>query len=99
MPRKKKQISFEVSGGDASLIDLIVQRAIDEGIATESKRLDLTMDLTATHANGTPLKLAEMLKGRRFDVAHDIYGIRQHLDRETGELGGCFLPRFARPTA
>lgn len=31
-----------------------------------------------------------------FDFAHDVYGIMRHMDRTTGKLGGCFLPRCAR---
>ena len=27
------------------------------------------------------------------DFIHDIGGIKRHIDRLTGEIGGCFLPR------
>jgi len=26
---------------------------------------------------------------------HDVSGIARHLNRETGRLEGCFLPRFS----
>jgi len=54
------------------------------------------MDLVATHANGCPLKLNELLKAGDGDFGHDVFGIRRFLDRHSGQLGGCFLPRFAR---
>jgi hypothetical protein len=54
------------------------------------------MDLTACHANGCPLKLEKMLSWERdFDLAHDVWGINRHIDRKTGEMPDCFLPRFA----
>lgn len=57
--------------------------------------LDADMDITAVHVNACPLKLDELLAADDFNFAHDVFGIRRHLDRETGELGGCFVPRFA----
>lgn len=55
------------------------------------------MDVLACHLNGCPLKLEAMLKADDFNFMHDVWGIRQHLDRETGELKDCFLPRFSAP--
>lgn len=54
------------------------------------------MDITATHANGCPLKLAELLAADDFNFSHDVAGIYRHLDRTTGKLLDCFLPRFAQ---
>src|SRR5262249_14625572 len=56
---------------------------------------DVMMDLTAVHPNTYPLRLRELLAAREHDFAHDVFGIRRHIDRATGELGGCFVPRFA----
>jgi len=53
------------------------------------------MDIDACHSNGCPLKLAEMLAADDSNFAHDVFGIRRHISRTTGKLGGCFLPRFA----
>lgn len=53
------------------------------------------MDITAVHANGNPLKLAELLATDDFNFTHDVFGITRHIDRETGKLGGCFVPRFS----
>jgi hypothetical protein len=57
--------------------------------------MDVVMDLSAVHAH-TPLRLEELAAADDFDLVHDVGGIYRHLDRETGELGGCFLPRFSR---
>jgi hypothetical protein len=95
-------ISFDVSKEDSKLIRAIVDRAFGPGALGDGmrkysiKRLDLSMDITATHANGTPLDLQKLFDFDAFNFAHDVIGILRHLDRETGKLGGCFLPRCAR---
>lgn len=90
------QVSFDVSRADRALIERITGRAIrlyaKAGHTVDG--LSLLMDVTATHANGCPLKLAELADADDFNFVHDIGGIVRHLDRETGRLGGCFLPRF-----
>ncbi len=53
------------------------------------------MDITAAHRNGCPLKLDELLKAEDFDFAHDVFGIRRYINRKTGKLENCFLPRFS----
>jgi Family of unknown function (DUF6874) len=57
--------------------------------------MSLDMDLCATHC-AVPLKLEALLAADDFNFAHDILGIQRHMDRKTGDLGGCFLPRFAK---
>lgn len=71
----------------------IANRAISAGIY--KNRLDADMDISAVHAT-CPLRLTALLEANQFDFAHDMYGIRRHLNRQTGELGNFFLPRFAR---
>ena len=58
-------------------------------------RGNLEMDITATHLNGCPLDLPKLLAAPDFDFVHDICGIAEHLDRHTGQLADCFLPRCA----
>jgi len=53
------------------------------------------MDIAAVHVT-CPLDLERMAAGADFDLAHDVYGINRHLDRDTGELRDFFCPRFAR---
>ena len=96
---KLKGPNFDVSTDDAALIAKIVVRAcsmlnLEEQLG--SSRLELAMDLTACHANGTTLKLKELLEAPKFDFVHDIAGISNHIDRATGQLRDCFLPRCAR---
>ena len=67
------------------------QPAIDD-------RMHFMMDIMAADGvNGNAeLRLDRLL--HQFDDAnfgHDISGIYRHLNRETGELEGCFLPRCA----
>jgi hypothetical protein len=89
-------ISFQVSKQDNKLIGLIADRAIENRKPYRGYKRDLVMDLTACHANGTPLKLYELLRADDFDFQHDIFGIREHLNRTTGKLKDYFLPRYAR---
>ena len=53
------------------------------------------MDITATHISGCKLKLEALLKAKNFDFFHDIIGIANCLDRDTGKLQNCFLPRYS----
>lgn len=87
--------SFDITDEDRTLIQKIVHRAEEAGITQKADRVTHLMDLTACHANGCPLDLERMLTwSREFDLAHDIFGINRHLDRDTGALTRCFLPRF-----
>lgn len=96
-------ISFSVSAEEYPLLQQVVERAVavckEAGIAYASDgdhRLTIEMDLCATHANGCPLDFKKLLASSGFDFAHDLFGIRNHLNRETGCLERCFLPRCAR---
>jgi hypothetical protein len=57
--------------------------------------LDAMMDLQVVH-DRVGLRLGELLAAPGSDFNHDVLGIRSHLNRETGELEGCFLPRLAK---
>ena len=59
-------------------------------------RTETAMDIEATHSNGCPLRLQELLTASPFDFAHDIYGIRKNLNRETGKIENLFSPRFSK---
>lgn len=56
---------------------------------------DCIMDVAACHLNGNSLKLKELLTAPDFDFIHDVMGIRQHINRKTGQLENCFVPRFS----
>lgn len=87
-------INFSTTQEDAQIIGKIADRACS--VWPECDRLNFQMDITTTHANGCPLKLAELLAADDFNFAHDVAGIYRHLDRTTGKLLDCFLPRFAK---
>lgn len=95
-------VSFAVSPGDYRLIEQIAERAtrlhIRFGIGGPAWRLqDAQMDITAVHANGTPLRLCDLLLADDANFGHDVFGIRRYLNRNTGQLTSCFVPRFAAP--
>jgi hypothetical protein len=58
-------------------------------------RFALLMDLEHVHAH-IPMKLDALLKANDANFAHDVFGIRQHLNRATGKLENCFVPRYAQ---
>ncbi len=87
-----KPISFETTKEEDRLIGLIVKRAISSFDDIRDS-VSLEMDLSATHCNGTPLDFERLLAFDNFNFAHDIYGILNHIDRNTGEINGGFLPR------
>ena len=88
-------INWNVSREDADTIAAIARRAVQAFGGYGITQGDTVMDITAVHANGCPLRLAELLEAEPFDFAHDIGGIRNHLNRETGRLEDFFLPRYA----
>lgn len=55
-------------------------------------KMSLQMDLHAARA-ASPLDLEKLLDFDDFNFLHDIYGIMRHIDRDTGEMTQCFLPR------
>lgn len=94
----KSPVSFEVTPEENRTIGAIVDRYFgmcDRARVDRPDRQTTLMDLTACHANGCPLDLDGLLAASDFDVAHDIIGIRDHMDRMTGALDGRFLPRYS----
>jgi len=59
-------------------------------------RMTAIMDIDACHCNGNPLKLQELLEADDFNFGHDVFGIRANIDRTTGKLQNCFVPRYSR---
>ena len=64
-------------------------------------RMSLAMDMAAANGvNGNmPLDVGRLLSSDDFNFAHDVFGIMRHMNRNTGELEGFFVPRFASATA
>lgn len=81
------------------LILMIMLRAQREELCghEEYEAVTLAMDWAAMVNNGNPEPhLARLLDSSLFDFTHDICGVARHMDRATGKLGGCFVPRCTR---
>jgi hypothetical protein len=91
------KVSFNRSKEEARTISKIAQRAVlmasQHGWPYDF--MDADMDICAVHANHFRLDLGRLLGADDFNFAHDVFGIRRHLNRETGKLENCFVPRFA----
>lgn len=100
-------VKFESTTDEAMLLDQIIARikrehvlsqilAVQLGRRGKSGLMDTRMDLIACHSNGCPLDYAKLLEFDLFNLAHDILGIGRHLNRITGQLENCFVPRCAK---
>jgi hypothetical protein len=79
----------------------LILRVLDRGEVMADKygvgfdRMTSAIDLH--HADKQyPLDWGAFLTADDFNFAHDFFGIRSHMNRETGLLGDCFVPRFYR---
>lgn len=90
-------MSFVVAAEDRKPLDAVVDRAEGLALLNGRRRFDLWMDLAVVNANGCPLDFERLAEFPDFDFAHDVVGIQMHLDRTTGQLGRCFVPRCAKP--
>jgi len=98
MTLKRKSLpSFKVTTDEAGTIQKIARRAVSLATAhgIDADQMATVMDVTACHASGCPLQLGALLEADDFDFAHDVFGIARHLDRSTGKLTDCFVPRYA----
>jgi hypothetical protein len=85
-------VTPKVTKEDYELIHQVAVRAAKElGIPV----MIFSMDLERVHGCGIPLRLEEMLEDHGSDFIHDVAGITQHLDRNTGQLTDGFSPRFS----
>lgn len=89
------EINFELKDGEFDIIIEISKRAVKvaNGIKCEYDLMTAQMDITATHANGCKLDLDKLLNADNFNFNHDVFGIRSNINRDTGKLLNCFLPR------
>lgn len=82
------------------LIGQIADRAVEisreQGCMVPNK-LHFLMDIDTVHHGDCPLKLAELLAADNANFTHDVFGISNNLNRDSGELENCFLPRYAKP--
>lgn len=84
-------INWNTTKKDTELITKIAQRAVK--LNPDYDYMNASMDVTAVHLNDCKLDLKKLLGFDDFNFAHDVFGINRHIDRETGKLINCFLPR------
>jgi len=84
-------LNFGATREEYELMAKIASRAEGYGL----DRTQTLMDLTVAN-NDTPLDLNRLLAFPSSDFIHDVVGIRNHLNRETGVLEDLFLPRCAK---
>lgn len=82
----------KISKQNSLLINHCVKRIVRRN--PEIDATTMTMDLSAVHIS-CPLDLLGLLGADDFNFAHDMFGIRRHMNRDTGKLENCFLPRCA----
>jgi hypothetical protein len=90
-------MNWKISKEGAEIIEKIAARAVEMAgkLGVPYTMMTATMDLTACHLNGNPLKLADLLAADDSNFAHDVFGIRRHINRQTGKLEGFFRPRYS----
>ncbi len=86
----------DMSLADLYLVNSIVSRwfAMREE-PSERSFVDIGMDLTACHVYGCPLDLSGLKEAKEGDFLHDLAGIQENINRETGELLNGFAPRYS----
>lgn len=91
-----KEINWNLSLEEEKLVGQIANRAIKKvrSIYPKFSKMDLIMDITATHNENDKLRLEEWLNADDSNFYHDIFGIMRHMNRETGQLENFFEPRF-----
>lgn len=96
-------LTFNAEPAAHELIVEIAERYNAKRVKNGFKPVDqmsLIMDITACHCNGCPLNLEALADPEQVDdynLTHDLFGISQNINRDTGELENHFLPRAALP--
>lgn len=75
-----------------------IRRILDRAneLKITANRSRLAMDIAAVHYH-TPLNIEQLANDFSIgDFGHDIRGIQANIDRATGKLLNCFLPRCSQ---
>jgi len=93
---KATTLNWNTTGEESRNILAIASRAAAN--KPELDELEVAMDITAVHLNdpAVNIDLDRLLNFDKFNFMHDILGINRHIDRQSGQLSNCFLPRCAR---
>ena len=75
---------------ESKTIHKAVARAVK--LIPQLKMMDVEMDISAVHIK-EKLNLNKLFSFPDFDFVHDIVGISNNINRTTGTLENCFLPR------
>lgn len=86
-----KIVEFTATSHEHRLMYDIVDRGSNLGLIYD--RLDMLMDLDACHSNGCPLDFMKLLEFGDSSFIHDVIGIAENINRNTGKLMNHFLPR------
>ena len=86
-------MKFTATKEEFDTIGKIMKRALKH---TDREPVNIMLDLEVCHSNGTPLDFDKLLAFDDCNFLHDINGIARHIDRNTGELKDCFLPRCGK---
>jgi hypothetical protein len=78
--------------GDMKIIHEIAIRA--NGLTKVSIK-EYDMDIAACHISGNPLNLEGLLLADDYNFFHDVWGIHENIDKETGVLKNLFYPRYS----
>jgi hypothetical protein len=79
---------------DYEKVEKILDR-IERDCHESIDRTDMSMDLIAVHISDMHLDFHKLLNFNDFSFYHDIKGIKNNINRYTGKLDNCFVPRCA----
>jgi hypothetical protein len=82
---------------ESLLLTMIADRAdkLARRYNNPTPRWKFALDLALAH-RWQPLDLELLFAADDGNFAHDLFGIVRHIDRSTGAMRDCFVPRFAR---
>jgi hypothetical protein len=63
------------------------------GINAE-ERITTLMDLEIVEQNFGPVDWDFVANMSAADFSHDLFGVKRHINRQTHQIEGCFVPRF-----
>ncbi len=92
-------VRFDASLAEIKIISKIVGRAMREHPEMNIDKTSLEMDIEAVHCNDIPIDLPRLLAIGSPHFGHDVFGIQRFINRNTGKLTECFVPRTARRSA